>query len=292
MRIAAIACLCLVVLGGCALPESGGRSTRLTIAWNGETFDAVIDAPPPARRHGAGVLLIGGGFGNDLEWTTAGTIQQNGAEPVQLTISGGSHTDAPQLSRAFVAQGFVVMRWSTISREDPLAEQWPARATPRTLTELTSLSSAALDAFRSSGLVDPDRVLLLGHSLGAARACSIAAADTGIAGLILLAPAYFTRPDQPPASFEEQGLQYGAEVLQHRPIPTLVLAGALDTSRAVNVASLAKLRGAGTPPTVSIEIFEGLGHNLGPVDGGRTGPMDADVVRFAADWAANRFARP
>ena len=272
---------------GCAERHAATREAPSAIRFvdTGEEFDALIHRPAPGAANGWGVLMIGGGVGNDLDWTTPGHIIVDGAE-IQTSISGQDHADAPVIARALTEAGFVVMRWSTLAVGDPLASQWPVRATPRTQAELLRQARSALATFRREGSIDPKNVLLLGHSLGAARACTIAHDDQGIRALMLLAPAYFRRSAQVPASFAASGLLHGEDVVRTRHLPCIVLVGTADASRAVDVRELLTL--AGTPVLQSLELHacEGLGHQLGPQQEHLVGPIDPIVATRLAEWAS------
>lgn len=282
-----------LTLSACAAPRDSNSvvpppdEVRSTIIDpHGLQFDAVIERPSTFERNGWAVLMIGGGLGNDIDWVTPGTLEMGG-QPTQMTMTGMSHADAPRLSAALASKGFTVMRWSTIARGDPLADQWPARATPRTLAELTEQTRAALAELRRQPMVRHDQVILLGFSLGAARACTIAAEDGDVAALILLSPAYFTRPEKPPASFEANGMRFGAEVLEGRTLQCLLVFGERDASRSVDrVGAEAFVQRLGAPG-LKVVFMPGLGHQLGPQDGGLMGPIDEQVLRMTADWAAD-----
>lgn len=246
-----------------------------------QTFDVVIEKPMVTTGHTVGVLLIGGGLGNDLDWTVPGFIDA-GEMRVQLTLDGAEHADGAAISRTLAERGLVVMRWSTLAIEDPLADQWPVRATPRTLGEMLEQTRAALSALRRSSAVDPDRIVLVGHSLGAARACTIAADDPGVMAIVLLAPAYFTRSQSPARSFEEQGMRFGEDVLRERPIPCLAVFGELDASRSVDAPAAMRL--AEELHNLDARLMPGLGHQLGRYQDGRHGPIEPDVLQAIGDW--------
>lgn len=289
----------LVSMGGCGDARLSAESTTRPATHisepfpgpDGLEFDAVVERPAEAHRNGWGVLLIGGGLGNDLDWTAPGQVDF-GDGVTQVTITGEPHADAPRISAALVSRGFTVMRWSTIARGDPLADQWPVRTTPRTLAELADQTRAALTALRRQPTVRPDRVILLGFSLGAARACTIAAEDEGVRALILLSPAYFTRPSKPPASFEAGGMLFGAETLQARPLPALLVFGELDVSGAVDLTGAEAIHRAAVLPGITIRSMPDLGHQLGPQQGALLGPIDERVTRLIAEWAANAVIDP
>ncbi len=176
----------------------------------GLVFDARIVAPNESQRNGFGVLMLGGGLGNDLNWTTPGFVEESGRR-TQLTINGKPHADAPLIAEALATRGFVVMHFSTIRQDDPKRNAWPNEMTVYSHRELLQFSTAALDAFRSKNLFAQDNVILLGHSLGAERAANLAANDTGIAALVLLAPASLTRTtaeDRGPNQNREDAAQF------------------------------------------------------------------------------------
>lgn len=250
----------------------------------GLEYDAMLEAPPAAQRNGWGVLLIGGGMGNDLDWSTPGSITVDG-QTTPMTITGQDHADAPALSAALTRRGFVVLRWSTIARGDPLADQWPAKATPRSLAELLRQAGSALHALRSSVLIERDRIIVIGHSLGAARACTLASDDSGIKALVLLSPAYFTRGPSTPRIFAESGMKHGEDVLRTRSIPCLALFGSLDTSRAVNAIAAKSIAATAEYPRLTAIVLDGLGHQLGPQQGHLLGPIDPAVIDRMAEWA-------
>ncbi|MEE2907719.1 MAG: alpha/beta fold hydrolase [Planctomycetota bacterium] len=157
----------------------------------GWTFDARL-VEPADDRSGITVLLIGGGIGNDLDWTVPGSVEVNGT-PMQLTLDGTTHRDAPRIAQALADQGHAVMHYSTIAHEDPKRDRWPLEMTPPEVTDLLLLQRTATRAIQVHPLTRDDRVVLLGHSMGAQRACAQAADDPAIQALVLLGPAQMTR---------------------------------------------------------------------------------------------------
>ncbi len=164
----------------------------LFLSDEGFQFDARMVVPPEHMRNGFGVLLIGGGIGNDLLWSVPGRILVHGQEH-NLTISGFRHNDASTIARALADAGFTVCHWSTIRRGDPKADTWPMEATMYPMVDQVRYARSALSAFCDQGFIEQERVFLLGHSLGGHRAVNIAAEADGLAGLILLASAAATR---------------------------------------------------------------------------------------------------
>lgn len=164
----------------------------------GYEFRGVIEFPPGgATRDSHAVLLLGGGLANDLDWTA----------PAAFTISGAQHADAPRISGALTGAGFVVARWSTIRVGDPLAAQWPDRATPYSYAQTLEQARSALVALRALGLVPPENVILLGHSLGANRALNIWQTDPSIAAVVCLSGADIAR-----TCFEDRKQEFRGEV--------------------------------------------------------------------------------
>lgn len=172
-------------------PDPEIREIRFAAA-DGLVFPGRLVVPAPSHRNGRGVLLIGGGVANDLEWTTPGFLESGGSRR-QFTISGRDHADAPRIAGRLAELGFVVMYWSTIHQADPVRELWPVEATAWTPDRKTGLCRSALQRFRETGLVEADRITLLAHSMGGICAANLAAVDGNIEHLILLAPAQLTR---------------------------------------------------------------------------------------------------
>ena len=311
---------------------------------NDWTYDARL-AEPAGERSGLVVLMIGGGVGNDLDWTVPGTLEWDG-EVHQMTISGTSHRDAPRIAGALAELGHAVMHFSTIAHEDPKRDRWPHELTMMSPVELLALSKAAAEAIRAHPLTGTDRLVLLGHSMGGQRACAQAADDPGVVGLVLLGPAQMTRtgPDDPgtnlnrsaaaeqlatvdangdgrvrgteiPAGMDldadgtlriweasatlarkaratmqpahgpdAHGIPFGEDALAARPIPTLVLYGSLDEAQAHHAPILQDLVAAGTLPMVEVRVLPGIGHQLGPEQNDRLGPISSEAIEPIAQW--------
>ena len=104
-----------------------GKSEDLLIDWTNPegakwTFKARIDRPPTATDRGRAVFMFGGGFSNDIDWTTPGRFEHAG-QAMQLTISGQDSRDGLTLAEAMVADGWTVIRYSAIREGDPLHAQ-------------------------------------------------------------------------------------------------------------------------------------------------------------------------
>jgi pimeloyl-ACP methyl ester carboxylesterase len=255
----------------------------------GEHFEAIIEAPAAQAANGWSVLLIGGGLGNDLHWSVPGEIEVEG-ESHRFTITGRPHEDAPRISRALAERGFTVARYSTISREDPLRNEWPLRATPRTLDELLRLARDALEAASDRTGIPVGRTILLGHSLGAARGVTLAAEEPRVPALILLAPAEVTDMERRPRSVRDSAMVTLGALLDRRDLPILIVFGGRDTSAAVDEGGVRALCRGSAGAAIDIRLFGDFGHQLGPVEDGLSGPIDAEVVAVIAAWAARLVA--
>ncbi len=204
-------------------PSPEGSATR--------TYAARIDRPAD-DSNGYAVLLIGGGSVSDADWTVPGRSELAG-EMVGVTIDGETTRDAATIGDALVDAGFVVMRWSSIHAGDELARDDPALARGIPFVYSVELTRAARDAFRERAPEARERLILIGHSLGAPRAT--AAADDGVVGLVFLAGAYTSRTKEKPSEMREQGAAFirpkdydGDGTLSPRETPEH-LAGLFDT---------------------------------------------------------------
>lgn len=169
----------------------------------GTTHAARLVLPPEGERNGYSVMLIGGGSVTDMHWSIPGWIEdENGRR--DFTISGEPTRDADTLANAIADAGFVVMQWSSIYEGDPMRAENPWAATPMPYPISVTVSREALHAMKDQPEVDPDRIILLGHSLGATRACELA---DEAQGLVMLAGAYLTRIAAPPSRLHAAALQ-------------------------------------------------------------------------------------
>jgi dienelactone hydrolase len=247
-------------------------------------YPSAIHRPAVKVQNGWAVLMIGGGFSNDLDWTVPGFLEIDGKQQ-QITINGNKHTDGPVIASALVDQGFIVMRYGTISFDDPKRDQWPNEATPRSLAELTQDARSALLYLRRQKGVDANKIILLGHSLGAARACTLAAEDAGIKAVILLAPAYFANDSDQLAS---TGLIGGRQLLETRKLSCLTIFGEADDSKAVDYA---KARELANEHSFDIYNLPDLAHTLGRSKNDLVGPIDQSALSVLSQWAAHFAAQ-
>jgi hypothetical protein len=310
---------------------------------NGWTYDARL-LEPAGKRSGLTVLMIGGGIGNDLDWTVPGTLEWNGSS-TQMTIDGTTHHDAPRIARSLTAHGHAVMHYSTIAHEDPKRDGWPFEITLMTPADLLLLAQAAARVTSERPETRTDHLVLLAHSMGAQRACAQAAEDPHVKALVLIGAAQMTRtgPDDPGRNLQrtsaaerlgaldldqdglvqgeeipdtldfdgdgilrawelsasmamkardsiqgklpdKNGMPFGEDSLQTRPLPTLVLYGNLDEAQAYHAPILQSLATSGVLPNLKVRILPGIGHQLGPEQDGRLGPISDTALNATATF--------
>ncbi len=276
-------------------------------------FPAVIKRPD-SDPIGA-VLLIGGGYAHDEHWTVPGSYINDG-ETTPLTISGEPHTDAVFLSDALTSRGFVVMRYR-LSGSPPGEPLMPVP-----IDRSIEIAREAMQALRAAEPVASERIVLVGHSLGALRAARIA--DAGVAGIVWLAPAYATAQPKNSVLAMEAAAQTLYDAADPHPeiddfdgdgeldpweitrwaidagllgeLPTTVASGTfpIDTVRELDIPLLA-LFGELDPITMhapalsgearcEVIVVKGLGHNLSEERGGLVGPITDETANVVAWW--------
>ncbi|MDP6987574.1 MAG: alpha/beta hydrolase [Phycisphaerales bacterium] len=313
----------------------------------GWTFEAKVHHPKKVT--GPAVLLMGGGVGNDLDWTVPGILDMDG-QVLQLTISGETHTDAPRIVQPLLDAGCTIMHYSTIAREDPARERWPFELEMVDPTEHMELARAACDTLtQHTGSDQP--IVLIGHSMGGQRAVQVLAERPAISGAVLLAcaQATATHPNddgramyrvETPAIFAEldvngdgvlevselpqagdstprdvdgdgvvrsweikarlaeiarsntlpsslpkhdrSGLPFAEAVLAKDTRPCLMLYGSLDNAQSHHAPALMEL--ATRRPNLDVRLIPRVGHQLGPEDDGKVGPIDTTVCRDITTW--------
>jgi len=140
-------------------------------------------------------VIIGSG-----EWALPGTLTLPSGErpfPAVVLVHGSGPNDRDEtigpnkvfkdLAWGLASRGIAVLRYD--KRTYAHAEKFD-ESTVNSLTvqsEVIDDALAALDLLRSRAEIDPQRLYLLGHSLGATLAPRIATQDDALAGLILLA---------------------------------------------------------------------------------------------------------
>src|SRR5690606_18638614 len=172
---------------------------RVTFGADGriEGFHVVPAAPPPAPAPAADdgyseePLAIGDGAGA-LPGTlalprgtarVAAVVLVHGSGPQDRDQTIGPNRPFLDLARGLAAHGIAVLRYEKRTRARP-QEFTGAFTVDRETVDDAVLAVAALAAHPR---VDPARVFVLGHSLGAMMAPRIAARAGGVAGLVLLA---------------------------------------------------------------------------------------------------------
>lgn len=156
------------------------------------TYDAQLRFPRHRwNRHTA--LLLGGGAVTDMHWTIPATAPVGGLE-IPLTTTGEPTRDADDITAALLDAGFAVFQYSSIHRDDATHAGNPAMADHVSYPHAREIARAALAALRAQPGVDRERIVLVAHSLGGARALQIAAhSPEPIRAMALLAPAYSSR---------------------------------------------------------------------------------------------------
>lgn len=178
-------------VGSAAARQGGGAGSR---EWffedQGRFYAAKLTAP--AESNGVSVLLIGGGSASDVHWTVPASYTVDG-KTTECTIDGKETRDADTIAGELAATGFVVMQWSAVHRDDEQAKVNPAMAMglpfPRSVELATRAYRELLAQPEAGG--EKARVILVGHSLGATRACLIA--DGKTIGVVSLAGAYLSK---------------------------------------------------------------------------------------------------
>lgn len=145
----------------------------------------------PTRPNGAAAMLLGGGSVTDMHWTVPGSIDLDG-RTIQFTTTGQPIRDADALTAALLNRGFHVLRWSSIHEDDPQRAENPALAEGLPYDKVRALARQALQQLREHEATANMSIVLIGHSLGAARAVQIAAGQDDIAALVLLSGAYIS----------------------------------------------------------------------------------------------------
>jgi len=146
---------------------------------NGWQYDGRIELPPQERRRDWAVMMLGGGLGGPMDWLVPG----------ELTIDGKPTRNGDTIARALLEEGFIVMRWHSIRRGDPLNAKDPLMMDSPPPQQTFEQAKLAFDAFHAKGIVREEHIFMLGHSLGASRACTPLAEHRKLAGVVMLAGA-------------------------------------------------------------------------------------------------------
>jgi pimeloyl-ACP methyl ester carboxylesterase len=166
-----------------------------------------VQQPEPDDDTGYAVMLFGGGLTSDLHWTVPGSVD-TGEDVRKMTLDGEPTRDADTLARALLDAGFTVLRYSGVFEGNPRFTPDPAMRAPVGFEDSVSLARAAMEGFRRAREIPAGGLILLGHSMGATRACLME--DEDIAGFVLLAPAYMSKTVARPSVLSREALsRYG-----------------------------------------------------------------------------------
>ncbi len=159
---------------------------------DGLRFDARIERAQGAEPNGWSVMLIGGGSITDIDWTIPPRVNDGGTMR-EFTLDGKPTKDAELIALELRSRGYTVLRWSSIHKDDAKHAADPAQADYQHFDVTADHTRAAFRAFEQRGGFERGRVILVGHSLGAARAAAVIRDEAGIAGLISIAGAELAR---------------------------------------------------------------------------------------------------
>ncbi len=146
----------------------------------GWIYDGRIEIPVERRRRPWAVMLLGGGLGTDIDWQL----------PAILSISGQATYDGATLAKALLDEGFVVMRWQAIRRDDQKYAEDPLMMDAPSMAQGFEHARLALAAFRAKKVVPDDHIFLLGHSLGGRRAGLLLEENPKLPGVVMMAGAH------------------------------------------------------------------------------------------------------
>lgn len=148
---------------------------------------------PPEAPLTERALSVRTAHGEPLEATLAlprgagpfpGVVLVHGSGPQDRDVTIGPNKPFADIARGLAARGVAVLRYDKRTWAHP--EEFAGR--PFTADdEVTADAVAAVAALRGVDGVDPDRIVVAGHSLGGMLAPRIALADGRLAGLALLA---------------------------------------------------------------------------------------------------------
>lgn len=161
-------------------------------------FLAPDAGPPPYARPKAfheRDFIVGRG-----EWQLPGTLAvphtADRPSPAVVLVHGSGPSDRDEtvggnkpfrdLAMGLASRGIAVLRYEKRTRQYP--GKWASSAEQFTVqTETINDALTAVDQLRTTEGIDPDRIFVLGHSLGGIMAPQIGESDPQIAGLIIMA---------------------------------------------------------------------------------------------------------
>ncbi len=203
-----IACVCAAALPPLAMGDVQTRPFEFESS-HGTMHDAQLLLPAEDDRNDFAILMLGGGSLTDMHWTIPG-VAETANGPLQFTIDGEPTRDGETLARAFSDAGFIVMQWSGIHQDDERHKANPAMLTPIPYPDTVTLARDALNIMREQDEINTDNIILVGHSLGATRACQIM--DDNIKGVVMISGAYIARIGVRPSDVSDAMLQRWAAV--------------------------------------------------------------------------------
>ena len=170
LTIAALA----LVRPGTAMAQTGDLIERDTVVVTGTIRLPATLTLPAGAVHAPAIVLVHGSGPNDRDETV------------------GANKPFRDLALGLARRGVVVLRYEKRSRAAPLSFM----GRPFTVDdEVVDDALSAVVLLRGLPEVDPNRVVVLGHSLGGTLAPRIGARDTTLAGLVILAGATRPLPD-------------------------------------------------------------------------------------------------
>lgn len=198
--IALSACLgATLVLHGCQARPEGPRELEVHFANQGVVLAGTLSLPRSPGRRRPAVVFVSGDGPQDRD----GGLGRTGLFRM--------------LADSLAARGLITLR-----HDDRGAGGSSPIPGPPSYRALLGDTRAALAFVRQRSEVDPDRVLLVGHSEGAKTCAALAAEDPKIAGLVLLAGATAVNVD----SLLEEQARLNPDGPASRLLPTLARAQA------------------------------------------------------------------
>jgi dienelactone hydrolase len=119
-------------------------------------------------------------------WPAVVLVHGSGPEDRDETVGGCK--PFRDLAWGLAAKGIAVLRYEKRTRQYPIDDFWKNGSSHFTVKEETICDAVgAVAQLRASKNIDPQRIFVLGHSMGGTLAPRIGAADPQIAGLIVMA---------------------------------------------------------------------------------------------------------
>lgn len=306
----------LLLLLACLVPASDAASQGRVRAEEfsvpsplGHRIAGVLEAPAHAVAPRATLVLLSGAGATDRDGYTLRTAR--------------GHNDAFRvLSAQFTAQGYNVVRHDKVGTGRSTGDYRRVATTVTLADDVTAI----IAWLRTHPEVDPERIVLVGHSEGGAIAARVAAADPRIAGVALLAaPAWNGRRIMSyqvrlAAERQQRSISYtSADYLEARlardlserltteawypffleydplpamralTMPVLIVQGERDDAVLYEQAyAIREAVQENGNARVSLALFPAYGHDLAPrpTERHRLPPVAADVTQRLADWLA------